>query len=123
MGFTHYIFVDLNKNKKLYKTHRLVAKHFIPDFEDSFSIKHIDGNKTNNRVDNLQMIKQIDRKLVNSSQRIICINTGEIIKQFKRFCREHNIAYSRYFLIRHLRGIDEYYHKTFYKFKSVNKEY
>lgn len=37
-----------------FKVHRLVASHFIGDIE-GFEINHIDGNKQNNFVDNLEI--------------------------------------------------------------------
>lgn len=45
-----YKFVDLNMDnkKKKVSVHRLVATHFLP------RVNHIDGNKLNNRVDNLE---------------------------------------------------------------------
>ena len=42
------------EKRKFYKIHRLVALAFIPNPNNYNQINHIDGNKTNNHVDNLE---------------------------------------------------------------------
>lgn len=52
-----YLLIKLrNKNQKqfTYKVHRLVALHFIPQIEGKNEVNHIDGDKTNNTVENLE---------------------------------------------------------------------
>ena len=51
-----YLMVKLSKNSIVYtKTvHRLVAEAFIPNPEHKSEINHIDENKTNNSLDNLE---------------------------------------------------------------------
>ena len=51
-----YLQVHLSKNKKTYNflIHRLVAETFIPNPNNLPEINHIDEDKTNNRVDNLE---------------------------------------------------------------------
>lgn len=55
-----YSIVNLNKNKKqkTFKVHRLVSKAFIPNPNNYLIINHIDGNKINNNVDNLEWCTQ-----------------------------------------------------------------
>lgn len=51
-----YLRVDLSKNNQgsSIKVHRLVAMAFIPNESNKPQINHIDGNKKNNHVDNLE---------------------------------------------------------------------
>lgn len=51
-----YLKVGLNKNgkKKIFFVHRLVAETFIPNPNNLPFINHIDENKKNNSVDNLE---------------------------------------------------------------------
>lgn len=43
-----------NKKKKGYPAHRLLALHFLPNPENKPQINHIDGNKLNNSLNNIE---------------------------------------------------------------------
>jgi hypothetical protein len=59
-----YLEVRLYKNSKhIFKIiHRLIAKAFLPN-ENKPQVNHIDGNKLNNRVDNLQWVDNSENQL------------------------------------------------------------
>ena len=52
-GYIQYLLHKNNKGKEL-KAHRLVAEAFLPNPENKREVNHIDGDKHNNRVDNLE---------------------------------------------------------------------
>ena len=48
----------LNRKLKSYHVHRLVAEAFIPNPNGYDTVDHIDGNKLNNNVENLQWLSR-----------------------------------------------------------------
>jgi len=50
-----YAMIQLNNGKqKNCRVHRLVAEHFLPNPDNMKEVNHKDGNKDNNRADNLE---------------------------------------------------------------------
>ena len=60
-----YLCISLFKNnkKKHFRVHRLVAQHFIENKDNKKEVNHIDGNKKNNKVNNLEFVTSKENKL------------------------------------------------------------
>ena len=85
-----YLLVHLYKdgNRKVFKIHRLVAIHFIPNENKKYNqVNHIDGDKTNNIVNNLEWVDNSLNEIhayknglkgsKSVSKRVRCVETGE----------------------------------------------
>lgn len=60
-----YLFFGLNRNgkQKRFQAHRLVAIHFIPNPKNLPEVNHVDLNKGNNHVDNLEWTDRVGNTL------------------------------------------------------------
>ena len=55
-GYKLYYLKDDNGNSRWYYAHRLVAMAYIPNPENKSDVDHMDNNKSNNHVSNLQWV-------------------------------------------------------------------
>lgn len=84
------VFLSVNGNRISKPVHRLVAEHFIPNPDNLPVVNHKNGNKIDNRIENLEWVsyKENTRQFLGSSKRetkpIIRINpkTGKIKEVF-----------------------------------------
>ena len=49
-----------NNKRKGFQIHRLIALHYIPNPENKEFVNHIDGNKLNNNIENLEWCSNIE---------------------------------------------------------------
>lgn len=87
---------------KTYRVHRLVAEYFIPNPENKETVNHIDGDKLNNHVSNLEWatreeniqhsydlgLKKADKGSSNVNAKLTDSQVREIRKEYKPYCRE-----------------------------------
>ena len=91
------VVISRGRNRKIaVKIHRAVAENFVDGFSENLVVNHKDGNKTNNNAENLEWVTQkenathaLKNGLYTMSQKVKCLNTGEVfmsIKEAARWC-------------------------------------
>ena len=102
---TGYMRIGLNKfsgeysEQKKFLLHRLVAETFISNPENKPEVNHIDGNKQNNCVSNLEWVTRCENVRHASKNGLMTRVTDEVKHQrkisgekLKRFCRSRGLT-------------------------------
>ena len=99
-----YILVRHKGKHKKYLVHRLVAKAFLPNPDSLPQVNHIDGNKRNNSVSNLEWVtnseNQMHSRYVLGNQTgfndtpVACVETGRVYRSTRDAWRDTGAGYS-----------------------------
>ena len=82
-----YYYVEIGRKK--YKIHRLVAKYFLPNPNNLPQVNHIDCDKSNNKVTNLEWV-------TNRENYEHALKMGTFSKEFLEYAGNHDKIWSRY---------------------------
>ncbi|WP_457642025.1 HNH endonuclease [Persephonella sp.] len=82
------------KKQKIYFVHRLVAQYFVPNPEGYRYVKHKDGNKENNRYDNLIWIPVLKKKKIDDGLYNQLLKLKEEGYSLKEISEKTGLSYS-----------------------------
>lgn len=100
-GYFHVRLYKEGVGASLFKVHKLVAMMFLDNFNNSLTVDHINGNKADNSVSNLQMMSLRDNVLAGKQRNNHTLpeyktSIGDSFKKLKNWCKRHGFQYNKY---------------------------
>lgn len=91
-----YLKVDLYKNgkPKTSRVNRLVLEAFVPNPEGKPEVDHINGDRTDNRVENLRWVTSRENMENGPSKKVLCVETGIIYPSLMEAYRQTGADHS-----------------------------
>ena len=88
-----YLFVNLSKEgkNKIKYVHRLVAEAFLPNPKNKATVNHIDGDRTNNVVENLEWATYKE----NNNHSLYVLGNEKSVRKKKYLCTEERLEILR----------------------------